>query len=78
FQILAYLYDHAGELCRRETIIKQGLGDENQEYDRFQEESRLNSAMSRLRQKIEPNPQNPQYLITVRGRGYKLMPQKQT
>ncbi|MCP4421022.1 MAG: hypothetical protein GY805_30800, partial [Chloroflexi bacterium] len=45
FQILAYLYDHAGELCRRETIIKQGLGDENQEYDRFQEESRLNSAM---------------------------------
>ncbi|MCP4421572.1 MAG: DNA-binding response regulator [Chloroflexi bacterium] len=78
FQILVYLYDHAGELCQRETIIKQGLGDENQEYDRFQEESRLNSAMSRLRQKIEPNSQNPQYLITVRGRGYKLMPQIQT
>ena len=71
FQILTYLYDHANQLCEREAIITQGLGEEVDEY--YQEESRLNSAMSRLRQKIEPNPQNPQYLITVRGRGYKLI-----
>jgi hypothetical protein len=70
FQILAYLYEHANQLCEREAIITQGLGEEVDEY--YQEESRLNSAMSRLRQKIEPNPQNPKYLITVRGRGYKL------
>ena len=71
FQILTYLYNHVGQLCERQAIITQGLGEEYDEY--YQEESRLNSAMSRLRQKIEPNPQNPRYLITVRGRGYKLL-----
>ena len=25
-----------------------------------------------LRQKIEPNPEHPQFLITVRGQGYKI------
>jgi hypothetical protein len=71
FQILSYLYDHANHLCERQTIITQGLGEEYDEY--YPEESRLNSAMSRLRQKIEPNPQNPKYLVTIRGRGYKLV-----
>jgi len=26
-----------------------------------------------LRQKIEPDPANPRYLVTVRGRGYRLL-----
>jgi DNA-binding response OmpR family regulator len=71
YQILTYLYDHANQLCERQAIITQGLGEEYDAY--YPEESRLNSAMSRLRQKIEPNPQNPKYLVTVRGRGYKLV-----
>ena len=36
------------------------------------EESRLNSAISRLRRKIEPDPANPKYILTHRSRGYKL------
>ena len=29
--------------------------------------------LSRLRAKIEPDPHNPRYIVTVRGRGYKLV-----
>ena len=30
-------------------------------------------ADSRLREKLEPNPVEPKYVMTVRGRGYKLV-----
>ena len=31
--------------------------------------------ISNLRKKIEPNPEKPQYILTVRGVGYKLVSQ---
>jgi hypothetical protein len=34
---------------------------------------RIEKLVSRLRQKIEPEPSNPRYLVTVRDRGYKLV-----
>ena len=71
FDILAHLYKHAGQLCLRRTIVEEALGEEFKEA--ITEETRLNSAMSRLRQKIEPDPDHPKYFITVRGHGYKLM-----
>jgi hypothetical protein len=71
FEILSYLYSHAGEICTRSSILKNALGET---YDAYHaDESRLNSAMSRLRIKIEPHPEQPKYLHTVRGRGYKLL-----
>jgi DNA-binding response OmpR family regulator len=70
FQILSYLYQHTGKLCDRKSIVEEGLGEVYDELDL--EQSRLNSAMSRLRQKIEPDARNARYLITVRGHGYRL------
>jgi DNA-binding response OmpR family regulator len=32
----------------------------------------LHKLVSRLRAKIEPGPAKPRYLVTVRGRGYRL------
>ncbi len=72
FQILYYLYKRAGQLCLRQAIIEEGLGDLYDEHFR-QDESRLNSAMSRLRAKVEPNPGHVKYLETVRGKGYRLL-----
>ncbi|MEA3335859.1 MAG: DNA-binding response regulator [Chloroflexota bacterium] len=72
FSILSYLFENAGNLCTRATIIQEALGEEEGEGLAIWERSRLNSAMSRLRRKIEVDPENPRYLITVRGHGYRL------
>jgi len=70
YSLLSYVIEHAGTLCSRQAIIEEGLGDQYGEA--ITEESRLNSAISRLRKKIEPDPARPKYITTVRGRGYKL------
>lgn len=68
FQILAFLSQPPGTLHTRQQITDHILGID---YDIY-EESWLNSAINRLRTKIEPDPRKPRYLITVRGRGYRL------
>ena len=37
------------------------------------DDARIEKLVSRLRQKLEPDAANPRYVITVRGRGYKLV-----
>ncbi|MCL4262425.1 MAG: DNA-binding response regulator [Anaerolineae bacterium] len=72
YDIMAYLYAHAGQLCERHDIVEKGLQEPYDYHD--PEQSRLNSAMSRLRRKIEPDTRQPRYLMTVHGRGYRLYP----
>jgi DNA-binding response OmpR family regulator len=36
------------------------------------DDARIEKLVSRLRAKIEHDPTNPRYLLTQRGRGYKL------
>lgn len=70
FQILSYLYQHAGKLCRREDIVTEALEENFDTY--IDNESRVTTAISRLRKKIEPDPNENRYLITVHGHGYRL------
>ena len=77
FDLLHYLYDHKGRLCDRTTIAEEVFGvsyeaDVSTSEKKSMEEGRLNSTMSRLRKKIEPNPNHPKYIISVRGQGYRL------
>ena len=37
------------------------------------DDARIEKLVSRLRQKIEPDAEQPRYLTTIRGRGYKLV-----
>lgn len=71
FDIITYLYERSGQLCERRAIVEEALGEPYDEFD--PEQSRLNSAISRLRQKIEPDPRQARYLLTVRGHGYRLL-----
>jgi DNA-binding response OmpR family regulator len=68
--ILIYLYEHAGVRQSREQILQAVFGIKKENVDL--EENRLNSAISRLRLKIEPDPDHPKYLQTIRGYGYCL------
>jgi hypothetical protein len=70
FNVLLHLYNHTGQLCQRRSIVQEGLKDTYTEDD--QEESRINTIMGRLRKKIEPDPDHPRYILTVRGEGYML------
>jgi DNA-binding response OmpR family regulator len=81
-EILVFLYKNSGQQHSRQQIIDLALQNEPENIDISNssqgdstltiEESRLNSAMSRLRKKIEPDPENPKYLHTIRGIGYRL------
>jgi DNA-binding response OmpR family regulator len=70
FNVLLHLYDHSGQLCTRRSIVEEGLKDTYMEDE--QEASRINTIMYRLRKKIEPEPDHPHYIITVREEGYML------
>jgi len=69
--LLRCLYGQAGQLVSRKTIVESVFGEPYQAGDE-QLESRVNSLVRRLREDIEPNPDRPRYIVTVRGRGYRL------
>lgn len=70
FELLALLYKHEKKLCSTEQIIAALYPD-----DAGFEISNNNiaSLVGRVRKKIELNPGPPQYLITAKGRGYRLV-----
>jgi DNA-binding response OmpR family regulator len=70
FDLFLYLHDQAGHLCERRAIVEQALKDTYIGDD--QEASRINTLIGRLRSKIEPDPDQPRYIVTVRGKGYRL------
>lgn len=66
FRLLSYLAGHANKV-----ISKQELFEKIWE-DRFTGDGTLNVHIRRIREAIEPDPGNPEYIITVWGDGYKF------
>lgn len=65
FEVLRLLVRHAGTVLTPDAIVSRVWGAE-----RASDTSLVKHYIYRLRQKIEPDPSSPQYLHTVRGRGY--------
>ncbi len=70
YRLLLLLYGRMGKICDKYEIVESVWGEA---YIDEVDDARIEKLISRLRQKIEPDPSNPRYLITVRGRGYKLV-----
>jgi hypothetical protein len=70
YRLLQTLYGRLGKLCDKYLIVESVWG---QEYLDTVDDARIEKLISRLRSKIEPDPSQPRYLITIRGRGYKLL-----
>ncbi len=70
YNLLRLLYAHSGRLCSKGEIIRQVWGTE---FVGQIDDSRVEKLVSRLRRKIEPVPGRPQYVRTVRGRGYRFV-----
>ncbi len=69
FTLLAYLYEHSGQVCSKDDIAAAVWPEYQAEVYDYQ----IENLMRRLRTKLEPDPANPQMLLTVRGLGYKLV-----
>jgi two-component system response regulator RegX3 len=67
FELLELLLRNAGRVLTRGQLIDRVWG-----ADYVGDTKTLDVHVKRLRAKVEPDPANPKYLVTVRGLGYKL------
>jgi two-component system alkaline phosphatase synthesis response regulator PhoP len=67
FQLLRYFIEHRGATLTREELLNEVWG-----YNAMPSTRTVDVHVAWLRQKIEPNPRHPQYILTVHGMGYKF------
>lgn len=67
FQLLRELMEHAGRVVTREELIDNVWGFEYDGDPRI-----IATLVGRLRNKIESDPDNPSYIVTIRGVGYRF------
>jgi DNA-binding response OmpR family regulator len=71
FALLKYLFQQRNKLCTRRELIENVFNETYRERDESQI-GKLNTAIRRLREKIEQDPNHPRYLQTESGGGYRL------
>jgi len=67
FELLRALAENPGRVYSRMQLLSKVQGDAYEGYERT-----IDSHIKNLRKKIEPDPDRPKHVITVRGAGYKL------
>ena len=70
YRLLLLLYGRLNKICDKYQIVEAVWGEE---YIDQVDDARIDKLLSRLRAKVEPDPRNPRYIVTVRGRGYKVI-----
>jgi two-component system alkaline phosphatase synthesis response regulator PhoP len=67
FQLLRYFVEHRGVTVSREVLLNDVWG-----YNQTPSTRTVDVHVAWLRQKIEPNPRHPQFILTVHGMGYRF------
>jgi DNA-binding response OmpR family regulator len=67
FELLKFFLSHPGESLSRERLLDEVWGYEAQTNSRT-----VDAHLVRLRQKLEPTPEQPRFFLTVHGTGYKF------
>ena len=67
FDLLAFLMTYPGRVFTRLELLEAVRGETYESFERS-----VDSHIKRLRQKIEPDPRNPRFVLTIFGIGYKL------
>ncbi|HKD82970.1 MAG TPA: response regulator transcription factor [Candidatus Angelobacter sp.] len=68
FELLKYFVNHPGEVLSRDRLLEEVWG-----YDSSPTTRTVDAHLVRLRQKLEPNPEQPRYFLTVHGTGYRFV-----
>ena len=67
FQLLKHFIEHRGATLTREELLNEVWG-----YNEMPSTRTVDVHVAWLRQKVEPNPRHPQFILTVHGVGYKF------
>lgn len=67
--LFRFLHDAVGRVCTKDEIGQAVWPEYQGEVFDYQ----IESLVKRLREKLEPDPREPVLLLTIRGRGYRLM-----
>lgn len=68
FELLKFLVNHRGETVTREQLLDAVWG-----YDAMTFTRTVDNHIAKVRQKIEDNPDEPQYILTVHRVGYRFV-----
>ncbi len=67
YRLLRFLIEHGGQVHDRDRLLDEVWG-----YDATPTTRTVDVHVSSLRQKIEPNPGRPEFIVTVHGLGYRF------
>jgi two-component system alkaline phosphatase synthesis response regulator PhoP len=68
FKLLRYLVEHRGATISRDELLDEVWG-----YNAMPSTRTVDVHIAWLRQKLEPNPHYPQFILTIHGLGYKFV-----
>ena len=68
FRLLKYFIENEGALLSRDTLLDNVWG-----YDAMPFTRTVDAHVASLRQKIEPNPSKPRFILTAHGMGYRFV-----
>ena len=66
--VLRTFVKHVGRVVSHRMLLQQAWGPEYGDEGDY-----VRTYVTRLRKKLEPEPQNPRYIVTERGMGYRLV-----
>ena len=69
FVLLRYFLEHPGKILSRERLLKDVWG-----YPRVPESRTVDVHVARLRERLEADRARPRHFLTLRGRGYRFVP----
>ncbi|HQY93115.1 MAG: winged helix-turn-helix domain-containing protein [Caldilinea sp.] len=70
YRLMQLLFQNRDKIVDKYQIVTHVWGES---YIDEVDDARIEKLISRLRQKIEPDPSSPNFLTTIRGRGYRLV-----
>ncbi len=68
FEIIHHLWNQCNQIVSRDELLREVWGYETQPTTRT-----VDNFILKIRQKIEDNPNDPKFILTVHGAGYKLV-----
>ena len=68
FDILRFFVEHKNEVVTRDMLLDEVWG-----YDHFPTTRTVDNYILSLRKKIENNPSEPEFLVTIHTAGYKFV-----